>query len=85
LPAKAIPPPPTQSLEVGVSLLRIRMTPIDLWLSRGQKVKIRNNPYFEGKVGIVEQFYYITGEYLIWLRNSKMPIPFSPSEVEKVA
>jgi hypothetical protein len=61
------------------------MTPIDLWLSRGQKVKIRNNPYFEGKVGIVEQFYYITGEYLIWLRNSKMPIPFSPSEVEKVA
>ena len=33
------------------------MTPIVCGCLEG-KVKIRNNPYFEGKVGIVEQFYY---------------------------
>lgn len=61
------------------------MTPIDLWISSGTRVKI-NAPYFEGRTGTVKSYYWVTGEYLVLLDGSKnnIPIPFAPSEIEKI-
>lgn len=64
------------------------MTPIDLWLSHGQRVRIKTNkPYLKDRIGTVDQFYYVTGEYLIRMEDGKtnLPIPFTPSEIEKIA
>lgn len=60
-------------------------TPIDLWLHHGQKVRIKSDkPYLDGKEGIIAQFYWVTGEYLVWVKNGTngLPIPLSPSEVK---
>lgn len=62
------------------------MVSMDLWLHQGQKVKI-NNLHFEGRTGIIKAYYWVTGEYLVMLEDGKtgLPIPFRPSEIEKVA
>lgn len=61
------------------------ITPIDLWIPSGTRVRI-DAPYFEGQTGTVKYYYYITGEYLVLLNNSKsgIPIPFTPSQIEKI-
>jgi hypothetical protein len=59
------------------------MTPINLWLGYGQKVKIIN-PYFKNKTGTVHNYQWNTGDYFIVMENGKM-LPFKPSEIERVA
>lgn len=72
-----------KELEQAGEKTQQKMTDINLWWHRGQKVKIIS-PYFEGRTGTILQYHWLWSGYLVVMDDWRAVLLFKKSELEEL-